>query len=341
LPKHSPRLKTKEAPADERTSTVGSVSETRKVHAALLLATVAIGAGFVCTKVILQDVPPLAWVCMRVMVTGIVLLALFGRHLRQAALGWRDHATMALCGLFGVVANQGLFAVGLRHTTPAHGSLIGGLVPLMTAVMAGVAARRALSVRQWAGFALTMPGLAYLLGCDQLGWAASQLTGDLIMLGSASCYALYLVISRPLFQRHGWQVAIPGMFAWAIPGMALLGLPTAATADWGGLTLSHWGLVAFMILGPSVGAYVAFAWALQRAESSQVALYGYLQPVIAMGLAAAFLGDTVTPRLVISTVVIVAGLVIALGKPLNGVAGRIVPWGRMRRPVAAAFGQAA
>ena len=52
-----------------------------------------------------------------------------------------------------------------------------------------------------------------------------------------------------------------------------------------------WWSLAFVIVGPTIAAYLMNAWALKYAESSVVAAYTYLQPVFAVILAAIFLQE--------------------------------------------------
>lgn len=282
------------------------------IHTAVLVAMIAIGAGFVATKVILGHLPALTWVAIRITATAAVLATLFGRHVIRARLAMGDHARLAGLALLGIVANQACFAVGLQHTTPAHASLINGLVPVLTLVMATAAASERWSGRKVAAIAFALPGLVVLLGPDPAGWARQTALGDAIVLINSVCYALYLVLSRPVLRRLGWQVAVTGMFVWAVPLIAALGVGHAGQIAWTELPASVWALMAFVVLGPSVGAYLTNAWALQRLDASRVALYGYVPPLAAIALAVMVVGEPVTGRLLSSMGLIFAGLSVTL-----------------------------
>jgi len=65
--------------------------------------------------------------------------------------------------------------------------------------------------------------------------------------------------------------------------------------------------------GPTVAAYLLNAWALSHAESSLVAAYAYLQPVMTTILAAIFLGERIRPVAIIAGVLIFAGVYVAGG----------------------------
>jgi drug/metabolite transporter (DMT)-like permease len=65
------------------------------------------------------------------------------------------------------------------------------------------------------------------------------------------------------------------------------------------------------VLFPTVLAYFLNYWALARVDSSQVALFIYLQPVLASALSVIWLGEQIGPRLVISTALVFAGVLFA------------------------------
>ena len=62
-------------------------------------------------------------------------------------------------------------------------------------------------------------------------------------------------------------------------------------------------------------AYVLISWTLARAEASLVALFVYLQPVIATILGVCVAGEQLTLRTVVGALFIFAGVYLALGVP--------------------------
>jgi drug/metabolite transporter (DMT)-like permease len=167
-----------------------------------------------------------------------------------------------------------------------------------------------------AGFALGLSGLAYLLELDRSGWSSATWVGDLFNLANAICYSIYLAISRPAFQRYGWRAATTMIFLWGVPGALILGAWPVTTMAWTSVPGWVWGLMAFLILGPTVSAYAANAWALETVESSQVAAYVYVQPVVAIALGHLWLGDPITPRLLVSCLLIFGGITLANVLPM-------------------------
>jgi drug/metabolite transporter (DMT)-like permease len=62
------------------------------------------------------------------------------------------------------------------------------------------------------------------------------------------------------------------------------------------------------VVVPTVGAYFLNAWALTKVSPGIVAIYIYLQPLMAFGLAPLVLGETLNSRTLVACVLIFAGV---------------------------------
>jgi drug/metabolite transporter (DMT)-like permease len=93
-----------------------------------------------------------------------------------------------------------------------------------------------------------------------------------------------------------------------------LTVPAVLGTHW--LTLPAWALgsLAFILFGATLATYLLNAYALKRVESSLVAVYVYIQPVVAVA-AAWWLGTRPTLRTLLSAVVIVVGVALSTRRP--------------------------
>jgi drug/metabolite transporter (DMT)-like permease len=73
-----------------------------------------------------------------------------------------------------------------------------------------------------------------------------------------------------------------------------------------------WWTAAFVVLFATVAAYILNAYALKRVDSSSVALFIYLQPVIAAAVAWAVRGESIGPDAVVAAVFIFTGVALGL-----------------------------
>jgi drug/metabolite transporter (DMT)-like permease len=73
---------------------------------------------------------------------------------------------------------------------------------------------------------------------------------------------------------------------------------------------SVWLTILYVILLPTAGAYYLNAWALARVPPSTVAVYIYLQPLIAFALAPLILGEGLNSHIIVASLLIFAGVIV-------------------------------
>jgi drug/metabolite transporter (DMT)-like permease len=135
-------------------------------------------------------------------------------------------------------------------------------------------------------------------------------------------YSLFLVISKRLLHRIDALGATATLMALGALGVLAIALPGLARFDPTTVSAATWGLAVFIVVFATAGAYLLNFWALARADSSYVALFIYVQPLIAATLAAAVRGDRVGPREIVGGAAIFLGVFLALpGAGLVGCEG--------------------
>jgi len=108
---------------------------------------------------------------------------------------------------------------------------------------------------------------------------------------------------------------------WLVP----IGLPGLLAIDWTAIGPRTWLLGAFIVLGPTVGAYALNTFALKRLDSSVVAFFIFLQPLIATTLSILRGYEQPTLRLFVAAAIVFAGVLIALRSPAVKAAPPLTP----------------
>jgi drug/metabolite transporter (DMT)-like permease len=85
---------------------------------------------------------------------------------------------------------------------------------------------------------------------------------------------------------------------------------TWSTAGPGRISIQLSLAVVYIILIPTVGAYYLNSWAITRVSPSVVAVYIYLQPLLAFGLAPLVLGESWNSRTIAACALIFAGVAV-------------------------------
>jgi drug/metabolite transporter (DMT)-like permease len=263
---------------------------------ALLLVQLFFGIHYVAAKMVVGWVSPAAWILCRVGAAALILLAwiLFSRG--RWPRGLRQWGALAAFALFGVALNQVLFMEGIARTTPAHSALIQTAIPLWVVAFGLLLRRERLTVLRAAGLLVALLGVLVLLRADQFRVAGEHLAGDLLCLANTASYGFFLVISKRYLARHDPLTTTAHIFLLGAIPVAAYGAPDFAAVEWGGLPAPFWGWAAFIVIFGTIGTYFLIYWALRRVPSSVVALFIYLQPVIATVLDGWLRGVWPSPR---------------------------------------------
>src|SRR5581483_8828229 len=152
-------------------------------------------------------------------------------------------------------------------------------IPLFALGGAIVAGRERATPARIAGIALAGAGALLVVGGEGLEGARKSLIGDLLLLANALCYALYLVLAKPIMARISARHLIHRIFGLGALLMLSVSGMSLARQQWTTIPPRAWIALLLVIAGPTVAAYLLNAWALRHTDSSLVATYTYAQPV--------------------------------------------------------------
>jgi drug/metabolite transporter (DMT)-like permease len=282
------------------------------VHGALVAVQVFFAVQYVAAKILLREIPPGAWALIRVVSAALLMLAVarvLGRRLPRSPtiLG-----RLALYSVFGVVLNQWLFVEGLSRTTPAHSSILMASIPVATLLLAVLLGRERFTAAKLASLGLAIPGVWLVLQPWSESVGGASLTGDLLVLSNGLSYSLFLVWSKELLGRVDALGATAVLLAFGSLGMLLPGVPALAGFDPASVSPTTWIIGVWIVIFPTALAYLLSYWALARVESSRVAFFIYLQPLLATALSVALFGERLNAPILGGAALIFLAVYVAL-----------------------------
>jgi drug/metabolite transporter (DMT)-like permease len=222
----------------------------------------------------------------------------------------RDLALVVISSLLGVVGNQFLYVKGLSLSTVINATLISTAIPVFALLISLVFGYDRLSLRRALGILLAASGVIYLVNPFRASVTSETTFGNLLMITSSFLYGAYIVISKDLLDRYGALNVITWIFLVASVLAVPIGAYSLSNENLEGIGPAVWLVVGFIILLPTVGAYYLNGWALTKVTPSVVAVYIYLQPLIAFGLAPVLLGESWSWRTVVASLLIFTGVAI-------------------------------
>jgi drug/metabolite transporter (DMT)-like permease len=220
---------------------------------------------------------------------------------------WSDLPRLALIAGCLVIGFPGLMAVAMRTLPSAHGGVILGLLPIVTAVAAVFVAGEKPSLFFWA---MSVLGAAFVVAFSMRDQLMLPVAGDLILFASVAICGTGYAFSGTLSRRMpGWEV-ISWAVAISLPGLLPLSLylwpRDVIMVPW-----SSWAGLLYLAL---ISQYFGFwLWnnALALGGVARMGQIQLLQPFATLALAALLLGETIDFRIILFATAVV--VVVALG----------------------------
>jgi drug/metabolite transporter (DMT)-like permease len=307
---------TSDTSADRRSISATPRAQHLRPHLALVTVQILFGAWPIFGKIVLRSMSATSLVACRLIGAAIVFALLRRRFTALFRMPRQDLFLLVLCSLTGVVGNQLLYVKGLSLTTVINTALLSTSIPVFVLFVSILFGYDRLSVRRLLGIGLAVAGVVYLINPARAQLTPETSAGNLLIACNSLLYAVYIVISKRLFERYGALDVI----AWIFLVSAVLTLPLGVYSlrqdSLAAISWSTWLIIGVIIVLPTVGAYYLNAWALTQVSPSTVAIYIYLQPLVAFGFAPLLLGERWNSRTAMATVFIFAGvgLVVSRGR---------------------------
>ena len=296
---------------------------------ALLLVQLFFGLFPVFGKLAFEDFTPSAVAGWRFVVGALALGAIawsrYGRRMLPARGDW---GRLFACSMLGVVLNMVIFMEGLERSTAVHAGLFMPVIPIWTFGIAVCLRQERFDLSRGLGMLLACTGRGMLLFQKGIDFESSYFVGDLCFVVNTFCYSLYLVLSKPLLAR----MSALSVSAWVF----ILSVWTVPLFAWGedfapaAASTASWLSLAYVLVFPTVIAYLLNSFALARVSASTNATFIFLQPLIAVTGGVLLLGEPFLSGTARAAGVILIGVWLVIRRravsPLD--AGPIDPRGR-------------
>lgn len=291
------------------------IPPSQSIVAGLILIQFLFGMNYLFSKIILAQLPPLVWASMRTLITAGILVsisAFMGRLDFQRAFYY--YRQLILFSLLGVALNQGLFLLGLHYTTVTNSALLNTLIPVFTLLIVALRGQEAVSLATGVGFFFAFVGVLLIHNPASFSFSDKTVLGDLLILVNAISYSLFLVYSHRFFKKLDFVWSTTWLFVYGSIALTLFAAPEWVGFRWRPLPATTWACMAVSILGGTVAPYLLISFTLGRTQSSLVALFVYVQPLVAAVMSYLFFGELITTRTVFAGILIFLGVVLAITK---------------------------
>lgn len=260
------------------------------------------------TKYALADFPPLAFMALRMSIAGLAVFLFMAARQRSVVIERADAPKFLLAGIVLFGCSTVLFTEGLARTTVAHMIIIASTGPLIGAVWRGLAHRELPDRRSLLAMAIGFMGVLIVVG-DASSAEGASVIGDLMGLASATLWVGMTIYPQPLVKKYGALRST----GWIILASLLLIVPLSLPS-WGTVADDipsglAWSALLYAAMGTLVGNTL-WQSAVQQIGPARTLIYLYLQPFLALLIAAIVLGDRLTPLQAIGGLLAIGGVML-------------------------------
>jgi len=285
-------------------------------HLAILTANLIYGINYTFAKDVMPGyIEPFGFILLRVIgaLPLFWLVSIFGPREKVAK---KDLGRLAICGFFGVAANQLMFFAGLNITTPINAAIIMTTNPILVLIVAALILKQAITKRKIEGIALGIIGAsALILFKGNLSLDSSTWSGDLLIFLNSMAYGIYLVLVAPLMSKYKPITVIKWVFAFGALYVLPFGFSQFSEIQWTTFTWEIGLKTAFVVFFTTFIAYLFNVFGLKYLKPSTVSTYIYSQPVFAAIVAILLAKDELTITKVIAAIFIFMGVYLVSKKP--------------------------
>lgn len=285
------------------------------LDAALIAMVVIWGTNFSVIKYALREFSPVTFNALRLLLaTAVFLGAIAFVKANKNPFTREEWKRIAFLGIVGHLLYQLAFLAGIARTSVSNSALIFGVTPVMVALLSALAGHERVSPARWIGVALSFTGIYIVVGRNA-SIRGETFTGDVLVFVGMLCWSIYSVAAQPLLKRHSPLIVTGYSLAIGAALFVIAALPSVRTTNWDAISPTSWTLMALSSLLALAFAYMVWYTAVQRIGSSRTAIYSNLTPIVAIAVAAVWLGEPVTLVQLAGAATILTGLFITRFAP--------------------------
>jgi drug/metabolite transporter (DMT)-like permease len=272
-----------------------SLAQATTARTRILPAYLALLAGVVCISwsaifVRWTDIPGAASAFYRMLVPALLLLPTHFVDRRRTPVSLHTLGIIALGGLFFAL-DLALYNTAIQKTSAANATLLGNQTPIVVGLLAWLVFQKKPAAGFWLGLLLAVSGTLVIVWAD-LGKYARFGLGDVMSLGAAACFAVYLMVTERVRTTTGTLTFL--RLAMVSSTLALLAINLVLGVS---LRVPH-GRTLWAVLGlgliSQLGGYLALTFALGHLPATITSVTLLTQGPLTALLAAVLLAEPLT-----------------------------------------------
>ncbi len=271
------------------------------------------GSTFLAIRVGVREVPPFLLASMRFFVAGVVLFG-WMRLQGTPSPSRREWASASLLALCIFVLDYGLLFWAEQRVPSGIAAVMLATIPVFMALSEILFLRtQRLTFRLALALLVGIGGVLVLVSRSLgLGEAPIDTAGAVALVIAAVSWSIASALNRklPLPESKGTSSG-----AQMLVGGILLAVAAAAFGEFRGFHIEAvsrgaWFALAYLIVAGSIIGFTAYVWLLHHESPTKVGTYAYVNPVVAVIVGYFLGGETVGPRTLLGTLLVLVSVVV-------------------------------
>jgi len=263
------------------------------------------GAAFPLIRFLAAHLPPFALAGVRGALAAVAVFVFLAMRRELGGFTWRVAGAALVLGVLSGVLPNTLIPLGLQRMEAAPASLVQAAGPLVVTLLAAAFIPGEVPTRRMlAGVAVGFLGIALVIGPGVL--EGGTLAGAAFVFCATCAYAASTVWLRRAprgpaaalaLGQQGVSALLSGSLALAVDGTGALVQPPGV-----------WVVAVILAVFATAVPLTMFLGLVARARAADAAMVGYLQPVFATLIAASWLGEVPSWRVLAGGAVVLAAV---------------------------------
>jgi drug/metabolite transporter (DMT)-like permease len=279
----------------------------------LIIANLIWGAGSPIFKWSLENVQPFTLAFLRFFIGALILLpfTLHKLHIKKA-----DWVKLTLLSLSGITFNIAFFFLGLQRTTSINAPIIASSAPVFILLCSIIFLKEKPGKKVIYGTVISLFGVVAIIlqPLIERGLDAS-IFGNLLLILSMFSGVGHTILLKNIANRY--TALTLTFWSFVIGSLGFLPMLIPEIQDHGFLTgVNMQGLIGILFgaILSSALAYYLYSLALKYMIASEVGIFVYMDPVIAVIIAIPLLGEKLTPIFLLGSFFVFLGIFISEGR---------------------------
>jgi drug/metabolite transporter (DMT)-like permease len=271
------------------------------------------GSTFLAIRVGVREVPPFLLAAMRFLLAGGALYA-WMRAKGTSVPSAREWLSASILAVLIFVLDYGLLFWAEQRVPSGVAAVMMATIPLFMALSEIIFLRtQRLTLRLGFALLIGIGGVAVLVSHSlSFGDVPIDTSGALALVVGAMSWSIASALSRKLPlpaskpMSSGAQMLCGGVFLLITAG---------ALGEFRGfhpqaVSLGAWMALAYLVVAGSIIAFTAYVWLIHHESPTKVGTYAYVNPVVAVALGYFLGGETIGPRTLLGTILVLVSVVV-------------------------------